>query len=190
MKKSLLIAAVTAVSLVSFAGVGLVSADTVTNTGARDSGLVKAIADTFKLNQSDVQKVIDDQRTKNYAERMATANERVRTELSQLVKDGKLTQAQADAVTTKRTELQSQRSANRTTMQNKTETERHAQMQKDRDALDAWLKGQGIATEYRYLLMGGHGGHKGYEGRDGHGMGRGNMNANSASTTSTSDTSS
>lgn len=132
---------------------------------AGDSSMVQAIADKFKLNKDDVQKVMNEQRTKMQAERAAERTTEVKTELAQLVQAGKLTQAQSDAILAKRAELQKQREADRATMQSKTAEERRAAMDARRAALDTWLKEQGIDSRYRDLLMGGF--------KKGHGMSQG-----------------
>lgn len=80
---------------------------------------------TFK--KADVQAVFDAQRTKMDAQRETE----VKAEVSQLVTDGKLTQAQADAINTKRAELEKQRETDRTTMDSKTDRakERHGRQE-------------------------------------------------------------
>lgn len=155
MKKSLLAAAgvTSAVALGSLTGLGVASA--ATNTATTDSGpfsgLASAIASKFNLKTADVQAVFDAQRTKMEA----TRTEEVKTELTELVKAGKLTQAQSDAILAKRTELEKNREANRNSMDSKTDTERKAAMEAERAALKAWFTTQGISTDYEYLVIGG-----------------------------------
>ena len=200
MNKPLVAAAVTtAVGVATVASLGVANAATTngttgttttssTNSTKTDpmSGLIDALVSKFNLKKSDVQAVFDAQRTKMDAQREADA----KAELAQLVKDGKLTQAQADAITAKRAELDKQRDADRTAMDSKTDTERRAAMDAKRTELDTWLKDQGIDTQYAYLLMGGRG-HGGPGGRGSmHGDRDGNSQSNSSDNTTTSTTSS
>ncbi len=154
--KALAVAGVTAsIATAGFWGLGAASAAN-SSTARTDpmSSLVQAIATKFKLNTSDVQAVFDEQRTVMDTQREAD----FKTELAQLVTDGKLTQKQADAINAKRAELQAERESNRTTIQSSTETERKAHMETERAELDAWLTEQSIDDDYAYLLKGrGHG---------------------------------
>lgn len=157
--KALAIAGVTAsVAAAGLVGMGAASAATTSTTSNNPmSSLVTAIAEKFNLKTSDVQAVFDEQRTAMEAEREAE----VKTELAELVKDGKLTQAQSDAITTKRAELEKEREANRVSDQSstKTDAERKTEMETRKTELDSWLKEQGIDTQYAYLVMGGGRGH-------------------------------
>lgn len=154
--KKRLIAAATAVTMgVAGLSTGAVFATTDSDSSTNDpmSGLVSAIATKFNLKSSDVQAVFDEQRTQMEAEREQEIKEKV----AALVTDGKLTQAQADAINTKRTELQAAREAERDSPDDKTSEERKTAMEAKRDELDAWLKEKGIDDSYAYLLMGGRG---------------------------------
>lgn len=158
MKKSLVTAGVAAmVAVTGLTGLGMASAATQNNGSHPMSGLVSAIAKKFNLKESDVQSVFD----ANRAEMKAKRDNEVKTELATLVKDGKLTQAQADAITAKRAELQKIREANRASMDSKTDAERKAAMDAERTALDKWFSDNGISTDYRYLVFGGGRGHGG-----------------------------
>lgn len=91
-KKSLLIVAtVVGVSFAGVSGASLVSAATTTNGG---TSLAQSIADKFKLNKDDVQKVIDQNRTDKQAKHESKEQNR----LNQAVTDKKITQAQADYI--------------------------------------------------------------------------------------------
>ena len=164
MKKSLVTAGVAAiVAVTGLTGLGMASAATQNNDSHPMSGLVSAIAKKFNLKESDVQSVFD----ANRAEMEAKRDNEVKTELATLVKDGKLTQAQVDAITAKRAELQKTRDANRASMDSKTDAERKAAMEVARAALDKWFSDNGISTDYRYLVFGGGHGHGGPEGPGG-----------------------
>ena len=159
MRKHLAIAGiVTAVSAASLTGIGVANAATNTTNTDPMSSLVTAISTKFNLNKDDVQEVFDAQRTEMETERAA----QLKTELAQLVKDGKLTQAQSDAITAKQAELKKEREANRTTDQStKTDEQRKTEMEARRTALEAWAKENGISTEYLRYVMGGGPGHGG-----------------------------
>ena len=192
MKKQLIIAGVVAsTSIAGLAGVQIANAVTNSSDGDADpmSSLVNALATKFKLNKADVQKVVDEQHAKMQAER----EQRVKDQVSALVTDGKLTQAQADKINTKRAELDKEREANRTAGQNLTAEQRQAKrqemqtkMETKKAELTTWLKDNGIDEQYAYLLMGGRGGHGGPGG-----MHRGDRDGDDAATktTSTSSTS-
>ncbi len=159
MKKQLLAAGVATVIGVTGLGAGVAHAATSSeeNDGPMSS-LVSAIATKFNLDKTQVQEVFDAQREAMEKER----EEKVQTELKQLVTDGKLTQAQADAITAKRTELETQREANKDSMKDLSSDERKAKMDEQKTALEAWAKEQGISTEYlRYVMGHGPGGHGG-----------------------------
>lgn len=154
MKKQLaIIGAVAAVSTAGLAGAAIANAATTTSGTNPMSSLVDAIASKFKLNKTDVQAVFDEQHAKMEADRETE----VKAEVAQLVTDGTLTQAKADAINAKRAELQKERDANRAADQNLTQDQRRANMDERRAALNAWLKEQGIDQKYAYLLMGGRG---------------------------------
>lgn len=144
--KSLAIAAM-AIAGVATMGVGvLYAAEGTPATQNPMSGLVTAIAQKFNLNAADVQKVFEEQHQAMKAQHQAKAKEN----LDQAVKDGKLTQAQEDAIVAKRVEM-------KTTMEglkDKTEAERKTAMDANRDSLKQWATQNNIPEEY---LRPGHG---------------------------------
>lgn len=161
MKKQLAIAGLVAgitTAGIATAGIASAATDTSSNSTNPMSSLVDAIASKFNLNKSEVQAVFDEQKTKMETEREA----KVKEEVAQLVTDGKLTQAQADAINAKRAELQKEREANRDTATSKTRQEMKTEMEAKRTELEQWAKDNGISTEYLRYVMGGHG-------RGGHG---------------------
>ncbi|MFZ2494352.1 MAG: hypothetical protein WAW60_01075 [Candidatus Saccharimonadales bacterium] len=178
MKKNLaVIGAITAISAAGLTGVTIAHAANATNSTNPMSSLVDAIASKFNLDKSQVQSVFDEQRTQMETEREAA----VKADVAQLVKDGKLTQAQADKINAKRTELQKERESNRTADQSLSQADRKANMDERRTALDTWLSDNGIEKQYGYLLMGGRG-----HGPGGHGGMRGDFDNKTSSDTSTS----
>lgn len=153
MKKHLVaIGIASTVGLAGVAGVGMANAAT-ERTNPQD-GLISAIASKFSLKKDDIQKVFDEQRTAHEKERETKINE----ELAQLIKDGKLTQAQVDALKAKRSELQKEREASRDEVKDKTRDEVKAKMDAKRTELENWASSQGIDNTYlRYIFGGGHG---------------------------------
>ncbi len=156
MKKTILAASVAAV-IATTGAAGLASAATAQSTDRSQhmSGLITALAKRFNVKENDVQAVFDENHSRMEVQREAEAKNQV----TQLVKDGKLTQAQADLTNAKRTELQKTRNTYRTRMSSKTDTERKAGMDAERATLEAWFTDSGIPTEYRYLIFGGRQGH-------------------------------
>ena len=109
-----------------------------------DSGKVPAIitnlAKKFNLNVSDVQQVFQDTRTQQQNDR-----------LSQLVTDGKITEAQKQLIIDKRTEIESKvADINNKQM---TATERADAIQTLRDDLKKWSSDNKI--DERYVMLGG-----------------------------------
>lgn len=160
MKKVIIASSIAALGVTGLAG-GAVFA-TANSTSGTDpmSGLVSAIATKFNLKKDNVQKVFDEQRTQMETQR----EQEVKDQVAQLVKDGKLTQAQADKINAKRAELVKEREANRTSEQNLTDAQRKTKMEERKTTLDTWLKDNNIDSQYAYLLMGGRGGRGGSDG--------------------------
>ena len=149
-KKSLLIAGVVStLGVVSTMGIAGAASS---NTNPQD-GLIQKIADKFHLNKSDVQAVFDEDRSTREAERQ----KKVEAELTQAVKDGKITEAQKQLLLDKQKALQTEREANKDDMQSKTQDERKAAMDAKKAELEKWASDNGIPTEYLRYVMG-HGG--------------------------------
>jgi hypothetical protein len=121
------------------------------DTGSSTS-IVEKIASKFNLNKAEVQKVFDEERTVHEAEHQQAMKDR----LAQAVKDGKLTQDQADKITAKQAEMK----AYMDSLKDKTHEERHMAMESKRTELEQWAKDNNIPTEY-LGKMGGRGGHGG-----------------------------
>lgn len=155
MKKQLLAAGIA--TTIGIAGIGAGAASAATSNNSKTdpmSSLVDKLATKFNLNKADVQQVFDEQRTTMEAERETKVKESV----AKLVTDGKITQAQADAINAKRAELQKQREASKDSMKDKTKAERKTEMDQRKTELESWAKQQGIDTQYlRYVMGGGHG---------------------------------
>lgn len=123
--------------------------------GDPQSSIIEKIASKFNLNKDEVKKVFDEDHTARQAEHEA----RMQQTLDQLVKDGKLTQEQADKLTAKAKELKADRDANRDSMKDKSESERKSARDAKREELKKWLSDNGISEEYARFLGGGGRGH-------------------------------
>lgn len=160
MKKQLITAGiVAAVGTAGVVGSGVANAQSgTTSTTNPMSSLVDAVASKFNLNKADVQKVFDEQRTQLEAER----EQEIKDELAQLVRDGKLTQAQVDKITAKRAEMKQEREAARSNTSQSRETMKK-ELDANRSELETWAKDNGIATKYLHFVIGGghHGGPRG-----------------------------
>lgn len=182
MKKQLITAGIAAaVGVTGLAGIATVSAATDSSTKSDPmSSLVSAISSKFNLDKTKVQAVFDEQHTKMDAERETE----VKADVAQLVKDGKLTQAQADAINAKRAELTKEREANRATDQSTSRDGMKTKMDAKRTELEAWAKEQGIDTQYLRYVMGGGRGHGGPGGMRGDRDGDDSTAASSTSSSS------
>lgn len=129
---------------------GFVSAQDTTGPNS----LVAAIAQKFNLNESDVQSVFDEQRSKHQAERKA----RIEQKLTQAVTDGKITEAQKQAILTKLSEIHENK-PNFEEFKNLTEEQRKAKMDEKKTEMENWVKQNGLSLDTLYQLIGGPRGH-------------------------------
>jgi len=148
--------AIAAFSTMTFLGAGMASAN------ASGDTMAARIATKFNLNQSDVQKVVDEVHIENQTARAAERS----TDLQAKVDAGTITTAQKTLIENKIKEIEAQREADRTS--NLTREEIQTKMQASRVALEKWATDNGI--DVRLVMMGGMGGH----GEGGRGMGRNN----------------
>ena len=142
-KKSLMVAGAIATIGAASTAIGVSAATTGSNSSSGD-GLVTKIAQKFNLNQDEVQKVFDEDRSTHEAEHKAKQEER----LSQAVKDGKLTEDQKTKILAKAEEMKSQMEAHMDEMKDKTPEERKALMEKHRTDIEKWASDNGIPMEY------------------------------------------
>lgn len=145
MKRSLLIGATFAT--VAFGSGGLAMAAAGTSTSSDGTSLAQKIASKFNLKASDVQTVIDADHTARHAQKEADAKAR----LAQAVKDGKLTQAQADHIQSVRDEVATLMGTSNPRDASSTVRD---QIKAKTDALRAWATEQNIDTQY---VSDGHG---------------------------------
>lgn len=151
--------AIAAISTITFLGAGSASANGV------DENISARIASKFNLNQTEVQKVVDEYRLENRAERAAERS----ADLQAKVDAGTITATQKTLIENKIKEIEAERDANRNA--NLTASERQAKMQASRDALTKWATDNGIDLE-DVMMGGGRGMGMGAPEQGGRGMGR------------------
>jgi polyhydroxyalkanoate synthesis regulator phasin len=151
--------AMASIGVASLGSAGLVSAATTPGNDDPKQSLIDSIATKFNLNKDEVKKVFDE----NHEAREAKHEQKLADRLAEAVKDGKLTQEQADKLTAKLSEMHESRETNREALKDKTPAERKETMKAERDAFKQWLTVNNIPEEF-----GGPMGSKG-EGRGHHG---------------------
>lgn len=151
LKNSLLVAgAVTTIGVSGLAGVSAASAQS-----GVGSDLVGKLASTFHLDKAKVQKMFDEDRASHEARHEKRMSER----LQKLVDNGTITAAQKTAIEAKFQELQKEREGSHDEMDNLTESQRKAKMDKERADLESWAKSQGIdLAKLKGVFMRGFGG--------------------------------
>jgi len=144
----------TAAALTISGGTWLSSTQAFAQTPVADnnhmSSMVQTIADKFGLNKDEVQAVFDQSREEMEGQRQVAYESR----LTQLVSDGKITEAQKQLIMAKKTELRMNRQNNFATFQDKTQEERRAAMATERAALVTWAEENGIDATYLMLGQG------------------------------------
>ena len=136
-KKLLLSAAVVTLAGLSYFGTGYTFAQ---STDSQSTTLVQKIATKFGLNQADVQAVFDEQRDEHHQQ----MQNRFEEKLTQLVKDGKLTEEQKTKIIAKFSEVKQQNDTTREEMRDKTPEERKAAHDKRQEELKTWAEANGI----------------------------------------------
>ena len=159
-KKALFIA-----SAIAALGVSALSAGTVFaaqrspgHAGRNMSGLVNAIAKRFHLAPADVQSVFDEQHQAMSDQMKQRFADRLAASLTQAVKDGKLTQAQADLITTKQTEIKTFMDG----LKDKSKADRQTAITTEIASVKAWAQANNIPEQY-VAPFGGGGMHRGGE---------------------------
>jgi hypothetical protein len=155
--KSLLVASI--VGTIGIGGLGtaaIAGAESTSTASSSDpmSSLVDKIASTFNIDKTKLQSLFDADRTAREAER----KQEVETKLTSLVSAGTITSAQKTAIETELTKLQTQRDADKTSMDSLTDAQRKAKMDADRTALQTWATSQGLDLSKLQGIFGGHGG--------------------------------
>lgn len=181
-KKSKVIAVTAFVLGLTVLGGGIASVSAAETTHARNpmGAFVSAIASKFNLNTADIQAVADEVMKTQRAEMKTQGGEMnakkmkqggFANPLAQAVANGKITQAQADLITTKSAELKASMEADRTANQTLTQEERKAKMEAKQTSLKEWATTNSIPEQYLRFVGGGgkgfggpmmgHGGHGG-----------------------------
>ncbi len=124
--------------------------ETEQSAGNQMTSLVQRIAQKFNLQESEVQAVFDQERQEHQAQRQAAAEAR----LTQLVTDGKITEAQKQLIVAKQKELQEKRHSQMDSMKTMTQEERHSAMETERQSLEDWAKQNGIDVQYLMMMHG------------------------------------
>jgi uncharacterized protein (DUF305 family) len=109
-------------------------------------GLVDKLASTFNLDKARVQTVVEEYHEQNHAERQAEMQKRQEERLNTLVTEGKITEAQKQAIIAKTAELK--RNFDPAAMRNMTKEQRKAAMEQKRTELESWAQSQGIDPQY------------------------------------------
>ncbi|MFA5946594.1 MAG: hypothetical protein WC813_01075 [Patescibacteria group bacterium] len=141
MQKAFIAAVATATIGAGSVGIGTAFAAE-TPAHPRADSLVQAIATKFNLSKDEVQKVFDEQRALGQAEHRAGFESHAADKLAKAVTDGKITQAQADLITAKFKELQT----NKPNLQGKTPQEIEKIMKTHMDEIKTWMKDNDIPT--------------------------------------------
>ena len=152
MRKTILIPGIVAVVLTGAIVLGTVSVSAQETNG--QTTLVQSIAKKFGLAENEVQAVFDEHKEAHHAQMQTRLEER----LNQAVTDGKLTEAQKQAIIDKHNELQKNVAANKDVLQEMSPEERRETMQKHHEELKAWAEQEGIDLSlFPMVIKGGHG---------------------------------
>lgn len=110
------------------------------------AGLAQAIAQKFGLDQGQVQSTIDQYRDDQKTKMQQTMLQRQTDRLDQVEKDGKITDAQKQAILAENAALQAKYKPE--SLKDKTMAERRQVMLDERNEAEAWAKTQGIDPAY------------------------------------------
>lgn len=144
MKKYLAVSTISVLTLGAIIFSRQVMAQGINSANSPTSQLVTRIAQTFNLNEDEVQSVFDTFHEEKMAEQKAYAN----NQLDELVKAGKITEAQKQLIEQKRSELIAQREASKDSWQSLSPEERRTQMETQRKEVTDWAKANGIELGY------------------------------------------
>ena len=110
------------------------------------AGLIEAISQKFGLDKTKVQSVADEYRKTHQAERQEMMKQKMEEKLTQDVKDGKITEAQKQAIIKKLAEVKN--AFNPDSVKNMTPEERKKAMDDKHAELEKWAQTQGIDPNY------------------------------------------
>ena len=145
-KKSKMIAATAFVLGLAALGTGYVHAQGTDTQNRPMEALTTAIAQKFNLNATEVQVVVDEVMKTQREERQANREQGMKDRLTQAVADGKITQAQADLLIAKQTEMH----AFMQSMQGKTDAERKDAMQAKMEEMKQWMTDNNIPEQFAH----------------------------------------
>ncbi len=142
--------------ILGLAGLGILGATTFgavstfaqTNEGFQSS-LIQKIAQRFNLNQADVQQVFDQNKTHRRNQRQQNLTDK----LTQAVKEGKITEAQKQAIIAKFADLKN----NRADFKNLTPDQRKQAMDQKKTDMHSWATQNGIDLDTLKSILGGPG---------------------------------
>ncbi|OGK17494.1 hypothetical protein A2774_05620 [Candidatus Roizmanbacteria bacterium RIFCSPHIGHO2_01_FULL_39_12c] len=147
MKKKILIA-LAILGIVLFAGFSVNA-----QSQSFHDDLIKKIAERFNLKEGDVTAVFEEYRGEHQAQMQAKLEEN----LTQAVKDEKITEAQKQAILKKHEEMKNNH-PNFEEFKNLTAEERQQKMQEKRSEMEAWAQENGLSLDTLHKVMGfGHG---------------------------------
>lgn len=152
-------------------GTGAIAAHAAANSNHPNfaGNIVNAIAQKFNLNPGDVQQVVDEQVAQQKEQMSANRQQTFTDRISKAVVDGKLTQDQADKITTEKASVDSQIAA----LNGKTGDDLKIAMQQIRDSEKQWATDNSIPQQYLVFGFGGRGMSREYEGMGQKGMWQG-----------------
>lgn len=139
--------------VVTVLGVALLTsnASAQTPTGTQDpmSTIVQKIADKFGLKKEDVQAVFDQVHQEHHAQMQIRMEEK----LTKAVQDGKITEAQKQAILKKFAEIKNNK-PDPQAFQNMTDEQRKQAMEQKRSEFESWAKENGITLSTLQEVMG------------------------------------
>lgn len=110
------------------------------------SELVEMIAQKFGLDKKQVQTVVTQYKDQKKSEMQKNMQDRENARLDQLIKDGKITTAQKQAIVDKLAALK--KKYDPSNLKTMTQDERKKQFQAEQDEIKAWAQSQGIDVSY------------------------------------------
>lgn len=102
--------------------------------------IIDKLVAKFNLNEAEVKAVFDEERSARQSEMQA----KIEAKLTQAVTDGKITEAQKQAILAKHEEMKVNRGENMEDWHDLTPSERQAKMQSKRTEMESWAKSIGI----------------------------------------------
>jgi hypothetical protein len=155
-KKSKMIAAVAFVLGATTLGAGVTHAEVTKSPNDPTSLLISTISQKFNLNSSEVESVVREIMDQKHKEMKAQRGQKFINQITQAVQNNKLTQAQADLITAKQTEIKAFIEG----LKDMGKTARRAAIKTQMESLKQWATDNNIPK--KYLMFGEN--HKGKTG--------------------------